>query len=139
MLYLRLTPLLLISAFILTNLILAPQVSAQEPMAFGEINAAGNVKILSSTGQWVEMKGVYPLLKETIAATVGDGVRLVDSAEETARTVAEILKDSGLTRPESEKGNHHYFVTDVPAGFIRVGNRFLGGALEDVHQISLET
>ena len=80
----------------------------------------------------------YPLLKGVIAETMGDGVQLVDSAEETARTVAEILRGRDLLRPSSEKGNHHYFVTDVPAGFIRVGNRFLGGRLGDVYQVNLE-
>ncbi len=80
----------------------------------------------------------YPLLKGIVAEVMGPGVRLVDSAEETARTVAEILRGNGLLRPSSEKGNHHYFVTDVPAGFIRVGNRFLGGKLGDVYQVSLE-
>jgi glutamate racemase len=69
---------------------------------------------------------------------MGEKVRLVDSAEETARTVAEILRGRGLLRPVAEKGNHHYFVTDVPAGFIRIGNRFLGGNLEDVHQVTVE-
>ena len=80
----------------------------------------------------------YPLLRRTVAETMGDGVQLVDSAEETARTVAQILKAGDLLRPSSEKGNHHYFVTDVPAGFIRVGNRFLGGQLGDVYQINLD-
>ncbi len=80
----------------------------------------------------------YPILKPVIAETMGPGVKLVDSAEETARTVAEILGNENLLRPSSEKGNHHFFVTDVPAGFIRVGNRFLGGKLGDVHQVSLE-
>lgn len=80
----------------------------------------------------------YPLLKGIIAETMGDEVQLVDSAEETARTVAETLNDRGLLRPSSEKGNHHYFVTDVPAGFIRVGNRFLGGRLGDVYQVNLD-
>lgn len=80
----------------------------------------------------------YPLLKKTIAQVMGDDVLLVDSAEETARTVQEILQDLSLLRPTVEKGNHHYFVTDVPAGFIRIGNRFLGGALDDVHQVNLE-
>jgi glutamate racemase len=79
----------------------------------------------------------YPLLKGVIAGVMGDGVNLVDSAEETARTVAEILGNDGLLRPSSEKGNHHFFVTDVPAGFIRIGNRFLGDNLGDVHQVSL--
>lgn len=80
----------------------------------------------------------YPLLKGVIAEVMGDGVTLVDSAAETARTVAEILRAGGSLRPSSEKGNHHYFVTDVPAGFIRVGNRFLGGRLGDVYQVNLD-
>jgi glutamate racemase len=80
----------------------------------------------------------YPLLKKTVAEVMGDGVTLVDSAEETARTVAEILRGSGSLRPAAESGNHHYYVTDVPAGFIRVGNRFLGGSLGDVYQVSLD-
>ena len=80
----------------------------------------------------------YPLLKGIISEVMGDGVTLVDSAEETARLVREILADKGETRPVEEKGNHHFFVTDVPAGFIRVGNRFLGGALGDVYQVNLE-
>lgn len=80
----------------------------------------------------------YPLLKGIISEVMGEGVTLVDSAEETARTVAEILRGRAILRPASEKGNHHYFVTDVPAGFIRVGNRFLGGRLGDVYQVSLE-
>jgi glutamate racemase len=80
----------------------------------------------------------YPILKGIIAEVMGDGVRLVDSAEETARTVAETLGAGDILRPSSEKGNHHFFVTDVPAGFIRVGNRFLGGRLGDVYQVNLE-
>jgi glutamate racemase len=80
----------------------------------------------------------YPLLKGVIGEVMGEGVVLVDSAAETARTVSEILSVDGLLRPEGERGNHHYFVTDVPAGFIRVGNRFLGGKLGDVYQVNLE-
>jgi glutamate racemase len=80
----------------------------------------------------------YPLLKGIIGRVMGDDVQLVDSAEETARTVAETLGVKGLLRPAAEVGNHHYFVTDVPAGFVRVGNRFLGGRLGDVYQVNLE-
>ncbi len=80
----------------------------------------------------------YPLLKKIIAEAMGPEVTLVDSAEETARTVAGILQDKKMLRPPAEHGNHHYYVTDVPAGFIRVGNRFLGGKLGDVYQVSLE-
>jgi len=81
----------------------------------------------------------YPLLKGIINEAMGKRVNLVDSAEETARVVREILTARGETRPDVEKGNHHFFVTDVPAGFIRVGNRFLGEALGDVYQVNVET
>ncbi|GFE60311.1 glutamate racemase [Geobacter sp. AOG2] len=80
----------------------------------------------------------YPLLKPLIAEIMGPDVTLVDSAEETARTVAAILADKHLLRPATEKGNHHYYVSDIPAGFIRVGNRFLGGRLGDVYQVDLD-
>ena len=80
----------------------------------------------------------YPILKEVIAEVMGAGVTLVDSAEQTALTVARILAEQGLLRPKGERGNHHYYVTDIPAGFIRVGNRFLGGELGDVYQVNLE-
>lgn len=80
----------------------------------------------------------YPILKGVIAQVMGPGVTLVDSAEQTALTVAQILSGQGLLRPADERGNHHYYVTDIPAGFIRVGNRFLGGRLGDVYQVNLE-
>lgn len=80
----------------------------------------------------------YPILKKIIAEVMGANVTLVDSAEETALTVAKILDTKKMMRPTTEKGNHHQFVTDVPAGFIRVGNRFLGGRLGDVYQIDLD-
>lgn len=80
----------------------------------------------------------YPILKEVIAEVMGPEVTLVDSAEQTALTVAAILSEQGLLRPRGERGNHHYYVTDIPAGFIRVGNRFLGGDLGDVYQVNLE-
>jgi glutamate racemase len=80
----------------------------------------------------------YPLLKPVIAEVMGSGVTLVDSAAETALTVADILRQKKMLRPPAEVGNHHYFVSDIPAGFIRVGNRFLGGRLGDVYQVSLD-
>jgi len=80
----------------------------------------------------------YPLLKKAIASVMGPDVVLVDSAEETARTVATILQEKKMLRPPAEQGNHHYYVTDIPAGFIRVGNRFLGGKLGDVYQVGLD-
>ena len=70
----------------------------------------------------------YPLLKDTIAACCGAGVRLVDSAQETAKTVAATLADAGRAASDGP-GRGSFFVTDVPDQFVKVGARFLGDAV----------
>jgi glutamate racemase len=76
----------------------------------------------------------YPLLKKPIRNFMGKGVRLVDSAEETAREVESVLKKDALIR-KSGKGVHSFFVTDAPDRFIKVGRRFLGEKVESAVRI----
>ena len=76
----------------------------------------------------------YPLLKPVIAEAMGPDVRLVDSAEETARAVAAVLAERGLAR-EAGTGSTSFFVTDVPDRFIRIGQRFLGARVESAVRI----
>jgi glutamate racemase len=71
----------------------------------------------------------YPLLKPVIGGVMGEGVALVDSAEETAREVAALLERQGLSR-SSGMGSTSFFVTDVPDRFVRIGQRFLGARLD---------
>lgn len=80
----------------------------------------------------------YPLLKRTLQEVVGDGVQLIDSAEETAKTVAELLAREGLARREGAPGAPRYFVTDVPERFERVGGAFLGAPLAGVSTVTLD-
>jgi glutamate racemase len=76
----------------------------------------------------------YPLLKQTIRKFMGSMVRLVDSAEETAKEVQAVLKHEALTR-KSGKGTHSFFVTDAPERFVKVGRRFLGENVESAVRI----
>lgn len=76
----------------------------------------------------------YPLLKKSIRKFMGSAVTLVDSAEETAREVAALLKKSALAR-NAGKGVHSFFVTDAPDRFIKVGRRFLGEKVESAVRI----
>ncbi|TMA36892.1 MAG: glutamate racemase [Deltaproteobacteria bacterium] len=76
----------------------------------------------------------YPLLKPLIAEVMGEGVVLVDSAEETAREVAAQLGADGLARRDGA-GSASFFVTDVPDRFIRIGRRFLGTRIESAVRI----
>ena len=76
----------------------------------------------------------YPLLKKVIRKFMGSNVRLVDSAEETAKEVESALKQGVLTRKNS-KAIHSFFVTDAPDRFIKVGRRFLGEKVESAVRI----
>jgi glutamate racemase len=77
----------------------------------------------------------YPLLKKTLLTVLGNGVHLVDSAEEAAKVVVATLETVGPNH--SGKGSVRFFVTDVPDRFNRVGSSFLGRALESVEQVEL--
>jgi glutamate racemase len=76
----------------------------------------------------------YPLLKRAIQRFMGRGVRLVDSAQETANEVVSILKKKSLAR-EKGKASHGFFVTDIPERFIKVGHRFLGEKVDSAVRI----
>ncbi|HRI88143.1 MAG TPA: glutamate racemase [Candidatus Hydrogenedentes bacterium] len=79
----------------------------------------------------------YPLLKTVIAEAVGPGVTLVDSAEATAESVADVLRvqkqqNSGLTGR-----SHRFLVTDAPETFSRVGKTFLSSEIETVEWVDI--
>lgn len=76
----------------------------------------------------------YPLLKKAIRRFMGRTVELVDSAQETAKQVQEILRRKSLTR-EKGRGTPSFFVTDAPDRFIKVGHRFLGEKVESAVRI----
>jgi glutamate racemase len=67
----------------------------------------------------------YPLLKTVVGKTMGRGVRLIDSAEQSARETESLLLETGLRRA-SGKGSSRFFVSDGPERFSRLAQRFLG-------------
>jgi glutamate racemase len=80
----------------------------------------------------------YPLLKRAIGEVVGRTVRLIDSAEETAAETAATLKEAGLARVNSDESPTYRFIaSDAPEQFLRVGQRFLGTAIDRVETVTL--
>lgn len=84
----------------------------------------------------------YPLLKQTILETAeelaGRPIAIVDSAEATASSVAELLEARGLSAsPSDRSGGLELLVTDFPASFAAVAERFLDSGLPDVVQVDL--
>lgn len=80
----------------------------------------------------------YPILKNTIGKVFGPSVRLIDSAEETAKEVAERLAGLGLAGEGGTPPDHKFFVSDVPHRFREQAERFLGAPLPDVRVVTVD-
>ncbi len=68
----------------------------------------------------------YPILKDAIKSAVDGNVTLIDSGEATAVEVERILDEKNLRNPSKLKPHLQFYVSDVPAKFTEVGERFLG-------------
>ena len=80
----------------------------------------------------------YPLLKKIISQVMGEKVRLIDSAEETAKEVRRFLEDQRLLRTPRGKAYRKFFVSDVPDRFVEVGQRFLKSPIRNAKRIDLD-
>ena len=72
----------------------------------------------------------FPVLKNVIAHVAGPDVILVDSAATTADAVAKLLVERGLASEASKAPRHEFLATDSAERFARVGQIFLGRAIE---------
>lgn len=79
----------------------------------------------------------YPLLKPLISETIGESVRLIDSAEETAAETSRVLAEMGLSADPGGSPTHRFVASDAPDHFLRQGQRFLGGSIERVEKLTL--
>lgn len=76
----------------------------------------------------------YPLLKNAIHAAVDDAVTLIDSGEATAVEVERLLDEHDLRNPSRQRPHLQFYVSDIPAKFSEVGERFLGQKMGKVHR-----
>lgn len=67
----------------------------------------------------------YPLLRKAIARLVGDRVALVDSAQNCALAVRDLLTAESLGAPATEAGKLRVALTDPPDAFLRVAREAL--------------
>jgi glutamate racemase len=79
----------------------------------------------------------YPLLKRVIGTVIGREVRLIDSAEETAAETGRVLRERNLAATHPGKARYRFIASDAPETFLRMGQRFLGAAIERVETITL--
>jgi glutamate racemase len=78
----------------------------------------------------------YPLLKPLFREIMGSKVNLIDSANQLAREVKQILSVEGLAK--SVKNIHPqriFYVSDEPLFFARLAKKFLGYPLACVRKV----
>ncbi len=78
----------------------------------------------------------YPVLRGAIQKAVNPGVALIDSGEAAAGDVERVLDEHNLRNPSGHAPNLQFFVSDLPAKFSEVGERFLGQKMGRVHRVS---
>ncbi len=79
----------------------------------------------------------YPLLKSAIGRVVGREVRLIDSAEETARETAQTLRTHNIETVQPNGARYRFIASDAPEVFLDIGQRFLGSSIDRVETITL--
>jgi glutamate racemase len=67
----------------------------------------------------------YPLLRDAIARLLGDQIALVDSAQNCALAVRDLLLRENLGAPETNGGKLQVALTDLPDAFLRVAREAL--------------
>lgn len=77
----------------------------------------------------------YPLLKPILKSVMGKGVRLVDSAQEVAREVKQLLEYTGQNKTAKSKPRHEFLVSDEPKHFSRLAKRFLGREIAEAKRV----
>ncbi|HEX6731359.1 MAG TPA: glutamate racemase [Pyrinomonadaceae bacterium] len=78
----------------------------------------------------------YPILKKAIRASIGSGVKLIDSGEATAAEIESMLERLDLANEKKSFDKErqlcddldHFYVTDAAERFSKVAERFLGSS-----------
>lgn len=111
----------------------------------GWVNDAIASKIAEKYLSGLKAKGIdtlilgcthYPLLKTRIQAIMGKDVVLIDSAQQVASEVRQVLSGEGLLTKKTGKPVREYYVSDEVAIFEKVARRFLGAKLETVKKVA---
>ncbi len=78
----------------------------------------------------------YPLLKARIAEIMGKSVTLIDSAQQVAVEVKQVLSQGGILNKRGGRARREYLVSDEVAIFKNIAKRFLGCALKEVKRVN---
>jgi glutamate racemase len=107
--------------------------------AITELIARQYLSDLKETGIDVLVLGCthYPLLKYVIQNTVGEGITLVDSAQETALEIESVLSQHKELNKSITNGTRKFYLTDVSDTFVSIAGRFLGEKIDNIEMVDI--
>ncbi|MGX4598170.1 glutamate racemase [Faecalimicrobium sp. JNUCC 81] len=80
----------------------------------------------------------YPILKRTIGEVVGEKIKLVNPAKETAIDLKGILEKQGLMNETKSKALYEYYVSDIPEKFANIAGEFLKKEIENIKNVEIQ-
>jgi len=81
----------------------------------------------------------YPLLSGVIQEVMGDDVNLIDSGMAASLEVEDFLNGRGVRNDSNQLGTHRFYVSDLPAKFKSVAERFLGTEVKHIEKIEIDS
>lgn len=80
----------------------------------------------------------YPALRYTINKVLGDKVRLINPAYETAKAAKIMLKERDLISNRLDGGRCDYYVSDDPEKFKRIGGNIVRKEIASIQKVNIE-
>ncbi len=81
----------------------------------------------------------YPILRPVIEEYLGPDINIIDSGKEASKVICEHLERENTAADKNRTGEHTYYVTDEPSGFISLAELFLEDRIGNkVKKISLD-
>lgn len=82
----------------------------------------------------------YPLLRSKIMEYVGDKIKLVNPAYETAMDLKKLLQENDMENPDTEgdHGSYSFYVSDAADKFKQFANSIMPYDIETTKQINIE-
>lgn len=79
----------------------------------------------------------YPILKRTIGMAVGEGIKLINPAKETALELKEVLNEANLLSSNTGEGLCKYYVSDINEQFSKVASEFMKKEITDIEKVEI--
>lgn len=80
----------------------------------------------------------YPLLEKTIKQIMGEDIKLVNPAFETAKALKGMLQEMNLQNKANKNAVYEFYVSDNPVKFKKIGENFLSKPVAYVQKIDIE-